>query len=470
MTQLAANVVMNEIDAERALLGSLFQRPQTFGQAGEIDPAWFSDGLARYMFEECSKLVAEGHTLSPNVIISLLPEDLPSGATRANFYASVRMSGVPENQMGGLVATLKDRWARRRLLTAADGIKAEAVMLASDPFSLATDIVGDLDAITAASRSSSARRVSIGQAVEVAREAAEDRAKNGVASGVTWGLTDLDAVTKLYPGELTICAARPSMGKTTLGLHTCIAAAKDGEGVLFVSLEMGEAALGQRVLSAACWDGHQDGIPYTRIRDGQLTDYELQRLAAASAKVANLPLMVEQEAGLNVAQIASRTRTAQHYFRDQGSALGLLVVDHLGLVAPPDRYAGARHLELGAITSALKALGKDMGIPVLLLCQLSRSVESRENKRPGLSDLRESGRIEEDADAVVLLYREAYYLERQRETDADKDAARVERLLSVQNILEINVAKQRQGATKLVEAYVSMPSNVIRNAARRGYA
>jgi replicative DNA helicase len=121
------------------------------------------------------------------------------------------------------------------------------------------------------------------------------------------------------------------------------------------------------------------------------------------------------------------------------------------------------------MTSALKALAKEMGIPVLLLCQLSRGVEGRDNKRPMLSDLRESGRIEEDADTVVLLYREAYYLERARETSAEKDAERIERLMHCQNTLEINVAKQRQGATRTVEAFVSMPHNVVRNAARRGY-
>ena len=279
-----------------------------------------------------------------------------------------------------------------------------------------------------------------------------------------FGLIDMDSVTRLYPGDLTILAARPSMGKTTLGLSVALNAASAGTGVLFFSLEMPALSLGQRVLSDLCFG--TDPIPYTDIRDGRIPGDRLPRLRQAEAKAANLPLMIEDEAGLSVSQIAARSRSAIQRARQNGQTVGLIVIDHLGLVAASDRYAGSRHLELGAITTAFKALAKELGLPVLLLCQLSRGVEGRDNKRPMLSDLRESGRIEEDADTVLLLYREAYYLERAREKDPDKEAERLERLRFVQNVLEVNVAKQRQGATRTVELYVSMPSNAIRNMAR----
>lgn len=469
MSVPAEKVELSEIDAERALLGTMFETPDLFGQLGsEIDPEWFSDPLARYMFDGCAALVNEGHTLSTPVVISMLPENL-IGTSRASVYAQIRMSAVPRAQLGGVLATMRDRWARRQISELAEGLRASATSFGDSPFDAATSAVTLLDHITSAQAATSARRVSVSEASAVALEAAIDRVRHGVVSGVTWGLADLDRVTKLYPGELTICAARPSMGKTTLGLHTCLSAARAGEGVLFISLEMGDVALGQRVLSSVAWDGEQQPIPYTKIRDGELEEYELERLAVAAERVKAYPLLVEQEAGLTVSQIAARCRRAAADFARDGGRLGLLVVDHLGLVAASDRYAGARHLELGAITSALKALAKEMAVPVLLLCQLSRGVEGRENKRPMLSDLRESGRIEEDADTVVLLYREAYYLERARETDPDKDAARVERLIACQSSIEINVAKQRQGATRIVEAFVSMPSNVLRNAARKGW-
>lgn len=467
MVQLAEKVVLNEIDAEGMLLGTYFENPGAFlACAGEVRAEWFSDQLLRYMFDECTQIAVRGHTLTTPVIISMLPENI-AGIPRAQFYANLRLSAVPLTEADGLVALLKDRWARRQMIEATQAIAMAAQQFGQDPFALAADAIAGLDAIATIAAPKSAARVTVAQAGEAALNHALDRSQHGVVSGVTWGLADLNRVTRLHPGELTICAARPSMGKTTLGLHTCLAAAKDGEGVLFVSLEMGDVALGQRVLSSLVWDNDRS-IPYSHIRDETLTEEQIEWLRWAQQRLTELPLEIEQEAGLNVLQITARARQVRQKFRKQGRDLTLLVVDHLGLVSAGDRYAGSRHLELGAITSALKALAKDMQIPVLLLCQLSRGVEGRENKRPMLSDLRESGRIEEDADAVVLLYREAYYLERARESDPDKDNERIERLGYVQNKIEINVAKQRQGATKTIEAFVSMPSNVLRNAAR-GY-
>jgi replicative DNA helicase len=467
MVQLASNVVLAEFDAEATLLGSYFAKPEAFlSKAGSVRSEWFTDELLRYMFDECTKLAVEGHTLTMAVIISMLPEDI-AGTPRSQFYTNLRLGAVPMEEADSLVTILKDRWARRQLIEATGELVTAAKQFGQDPFKLASEAIVSLDAIATVAAPTTARRVSVAQAAEAAHAMAVDRSKHGVVSGVTWGLADLNAVTRLHPGELTICAARPSMGKTTLGLHTCLAAAKAGDGVLFISLEMGDVALGQRVVSSMCWDEHRS-IPYAHIRDREMTDDELERISDVIARLQEVPLWIEQEAGLNVLQITARARKARREMKQAGHELGLLVVDHLGLIAAADRYAGARHLELGAMTSALKALAKDMGIPVLLLCQLSRGVEGRDNKRPMLSDLRESGRIEEDADAVVLLYREAYYLERARESDPDKDAARIERLAFAQNRLEINVAKQRQGATKTVEAFVSMPSNVVRNAAR-GY-
>ncbi len=468
MVQLASNVVLNELDAEAALLGSYIAKPEAFlTRAGKVRAEWFSDDLLRFIFDECTQIATRGHTLTTPVIISMLPDDI-AGCPRTQFYTNLRMAAVPMEETDGLAEVLKDRWARRQILDATSALSVAAKQFGQNPFDLASETITGLDAIATIAAPTAARRVTVAEAAQAAADAAVERVKHGVVSGVTWGLADLNRVTRLHPGELTICAARPSMGKTTLGLHTCMAAAKAGDGVLFISLEMGDIALGQRVLSAMCWTADR-AIPYANIRDRDLSDDELELMSHAAARLADLPLWIEQEAGLNVLQITARARRARREMQAAGKDLGLLVVDHLGLIAAADRYAGARHLELGAMTSALKALAKDMGIPVLLLCQLSRGVEGRDNKRPMLSDLRESGRIEEDADTVVLLYREAYYLERAREADPDKDAARIERLAYVQNKLEINVAKQRQGATRTVEAFVSMPSNVLRDAARSGW-
>src|SRR5690349_21702143 len=134
MVQLASQIVLTETDAEWTLIGSLFNALERYGEiAADVNPDWFSDQLARYMFEECKKLIDEGHQLSTPVVISMLPEDC-GGIPRSRFYANVRLGAVPADQLGGLIATLKDRWARRELIAAADSMKAAAPMFSSDPY------------------------------------------------------------------------------------------------------------------------------------------------------------------------------------------------------------------------------------------------------------------------------------------------------------------------------------------------
>lgn len=469
---IPANAI--NIDAEQALLGACIMSGDVVDAIdGTVRPEDFSEPVHVEIFRAVTRARAEGRRIDLTLIRSVLGQwakaELVAGLTTGE-YAARLVSAAPTLVNAPDYARIVSETANyRRLIAAADDLRARAIVghPAGTPSELAADAIVQIDAVATAG-AGKVRAVSIGQAMSRAYEAAEDRALHGVVSGVTWGIADLDRVTKLHPGELTIVAARPSMGKTTLGLSTALAAAKSGEGVMFFSLEMGDVALGQRILSDACYDGYSAPIPYSDIRDGRLPEGGMERLRAAEQKLADLPLEIEQEAGLTVSQITARTRTGRQKLLRLGWQLGLVVVDHLGLITPADRYAGARHLELGAITSALKAMAKEQGVPVLLLCQLSRGVEGRENKRPMLSDLRESGRIEEDADTVILLYREAYYLERMRETDPDKDRERAEKLRAVANTLELNVAKHRQGATRVVEAFASMPNNAIRNAAHRG--
>lgn len=411
MTQLAANVVMNEIDAERALLGSLFQRPQTFGQAGEIDPAWFSDGLARYMFEECSKLVAEGHTLSPNVIISLLPEDLPSGATRANFYASVRMSGVPENQMGGLVATLKDRWARRQLLAAADGIRFTAPLIGHDPFIIAQEAVGALDTLNAVRGD----KVD-GSLHEAAQSLIQSLERPEGLQGATTGLRSVDRKLNGYrSGQLYVIAGRPGMGKSAFMVSSMRKTAKAGFGVGLFSLEMTAEEIAARAISDSF--GRAAAPTYGSILKGMVSEAERDEIAAASEELMDLPMHIDASPRLTFSEIAARARRLKDKLEGEGRFLAVLCIDHMGLVTPSDRYRGNKVAEAGEVSGAARALAKELDCCVVLLCQLSREVEKRDDKRPVMADLRWSGEIEQDAHVVAFLYREAYYLQNDPKAD-----------------------------------------------------
>ena len=179
-------------------------------------------------------------------------------------------------------------------------------------------------------------------------------------------------------------------------------------------------------------------------------------------------MYINEQAGLSMAEIAAFTRTAAQMFERQGRELGLVIVDHIGKVKPSTNYRGNKVHEVGEISNALATLAKRENVAVLALCQLNRGVERRENKRPGLADLRDTGDIEQDADAVMFAYRHAYYLERQKEENDDKERARVKALELTRNDLELIIAKQRNGMTGVVELYVDMASNVVRNAAIAG--
>lgn len=461
-----------EIDVEQSLLGACLINAEAIDSVdGMVAPADFAEPLHAHLFEAIVGARREGRRIDATLVRALIGSEaarkLAPDLSVSDYLTRLAAAAPSVLNARDYARIVAENASYRNIVAAMDFAKGRALLglAGGSPADIASEAIASLDSLATAHARPT--RLSVAEAAATAAEASEERALHGVVSGVTWGLRDLDAVTQLYPGDLTILAARPSMGKTTLGLSTALAAARNGDGVLFFSLEMGSIALGQRVISDLCFDGFNPGIPYADIRDGKLPHDGVERMTTARDRLKGLPLVIEEQAGLTVSQIAARTRTAKARFkRMTGHELGLVVVDHLGLIAPADRYAGARHLELGAMTAALKVLAKDEGLPVLLLCQLSRGVEGRENKRPMLSDLRESGRIEEDADAVVLLYREAYYLERARESDPDKDMARVEKLAACQSILEINVAKQRQGATRSVEAFVSMPNNAVRNMAR----
>lgn len=471
MNQMLPVVVVN-IEAEQALLGACLRNPDVLDVIeGTIAAEDFSEPVHVQLFDAYLRARADGRRIDVNLVKAVLGSDAKArivGSMTTGEYLAVLAAGATTVINAPDYARIVVESANyRRLLIAANDLRERAGQgfLAGSPSEIANAFIADLDAIAGSGPRRSSRH-SAGEAAAAAREMAEDRATHGVEVGTSWGLADLDKVTKLYPGEMTIVAARPSMGKTTLGLSTCLAAAKAGDGVLFYSLEMGKVSLGQRLLSDVCFDGWRAPISYADIRDGRLPPDGLERLTEAADYLAKLPLLIEDQGGLTASQIVARAKTGRKKLEQNGHQLGLICVDHLGLIASSDRYAGARHLELGATTTALRQLAKEMEVPLLLLCQLSRGVEGRDNKRPMLSDLRESGRIEEDADTVVLLYREAYYLERLKETDPDKDMARIERLRHCQGLLEINVAKQRQGATRTVEVFVSMPSNAVRNSAR----
>ena len=240
-------------------------------------------------------------------------------------------------------------------------------------------------------------------------------------------------------------------------------AAKAGHGVLIFSLEMGMQQWLARVASEAAYSSQRQ-LPYALALKGEFTQSEREAFARAAMRRSGLPMLIEERSGLSAMQIMAETRKAQAYFERMGKRLGLVIVDHIGKVRPSSRYKGNKVHEIGETSQALAHLAKAENVAVLGLVQLNRGVEGRDNKRPGPADLRDSGDLEQDADAVMFAYRPAYYLARGKEDEgSDEEKLRLADLQRKKHALEIIIAKQRNGPVGTVELWCDMGSNVVRD-------
>ena len=266
-----------------------------------------------------------------------------------------------------------------------------------------------------------------------------EAARSGGSPGVQTGFVDLDTkLGGLHPSDLIILAGRPSMGKSALAGNIARNAANAGVGVGFFSLEMSGEQLAGRELAGRCKLG-----PHL-LRTGKVNEYDASRLRQAGEDTRDLPLFIDDTPSLSVAALRTRVRRLK---RRHG--IGLVIVDYLQLMVG---QAESKQVEISNISRGLKAVAKETGLPVLALSQLSRAVESRPDKRPQLSDLRESGAIEQDADVVMFIYREAYYLgpEAPKQREGEPTKAFADRLVEwekAQGVAEVIVAKHRHGPT-----------------------
>jgi replicative DNA helicase len=261
--------------------------------------------------------------------------------------------------------------------------------------------------------------------------------RGGGLAGLSCGIAELDAVLGgLTPSNLFILAGRPGMGKTALAQNVAFNVARQGVPVRFFSLEMSAAELALRQLSA------EIGIPASELRRGNIDADSMRQLVDVQERLAHLPLVIDDSGGLTMPQLATRLRRTKRKHR-----IGLAVIDYLQLVGGSIYRGHNRTQEITEITTGLKALAKELDIPILALSQLSREVEKRGDKRPLLADLRDSGSIEQDADAVAFVYREVYYLQRNPPDIADGAAyQRWQSLLSTAaGKAEIIIAKLRNG-------------------------
>ena len=459
MEKIDVNKLPKNIEAEQALIGALLANNKAYEKIADIlKPAYFADSTHQKIFEVMSKLLSREHTAD---IITLKNYFEQEGTLEqvGGFPYLVKLveSASPLTNVEYYAQFIYDKYLRRELINTGFDIVNNAMQESVDIS--ATEQISEAErALYTLSDKGDTQLNSSLANIEKAYQ------KEGRISGVPTGLNQLDyKIGGLNDSDLIILAGRPAMGKTALATNIAYNVAEffsrdketppDKRGVAFFSLEMSAEELGARILSTVTQTSSH------KMRVGDLQAAEFTRITAAARELENIPLYIDDTPGVSINAIRTRARRLK---RSKG--LGLVVIDYIQLIGGTGdkKSEGNRVQEVSEISRGLKILAKELKIPVIALSQLNRSVESRDDKKPQMSDLRESGSIEQDADIVMFVFRENYYIhnsEPKRKEDEPEDKF-IKRHTEWEikdrqtaNLAEVIVGKQRHGPTGPVKLY-----------------
>lgn len=459
----------HNFEAEQALLGAILMNNAAYQRVAEfLRPEHFADPLHGKLFDSLSRLIERGQIVSAVTLKTYVEQDeAMKAAGGAGYLARLVSASVHVIDAAAFGRAVHDLYLRRQLIDVGEGMVNGAFGSDVDEMALqqieqAEKKLYDLASSGQIEGGFKPFRAALTEAT-IAAEAAYHRV--GQLTGVATGLLQLDKLLGgLHRSDLIILAGRPSMGKSSLATNIGFNAAKayreehgedgrpkvaDGAVVGFFSLEMSAEQLATRMIS------EQAAIPSEKIRKGELISADFDRVLSVSHELEHLNFFIDDTPALSIAALRTRARRLK---RTHG--LGLLIIDYLQLLNPSGKTRQENRVqEVSEITRGLKTLAKELDVPVLALSQLSRAVEQREDKRPQLADLRESGSIEQDADVVMFIYRDEYYLMREEPKRRDNETndhfnQRFEdwRQRCEQNYgkAEVIVAKQRHGPTGIV--------------------
>ncbi len=452
----------NNIEAEQALLGAILVNNDAYYRVSDfLKSTHFYEPLHRKIYEVLADLIRMGKIASPVTAKTHLPaQDKVGDMTVAQYLIRLAAEAVTVINAADYGRAIYDLATRRALIT----IGGDVVNVAYD---------SPLDAAPQKQIEDAERRLfelaetgrydggfesftdSVKNAINLASAAYQ---REGGLSGLATGLSDIDRrMGGLQASDLIVLAGRPGMGKTALATNIAFnvaeafegmqqadgtIAAKNGGRVGFFSLEMSSEQLATRIIS------EQTEIPSTKIRRGEITEADFEKLVACSQTMSNIPLFIDQTGGISIAQMSARARRLK---RQRG--LDLIVVDYLQLMTSGSKRGSENRVqEITEITTGLKALAKELSVPIIALSQLSRQVENRDDKRPQLSDLRESGSIEQDADVVMFVYREEYYVKNKEPKYGTEEHNKWQAdMNAVRGKAEVIIGKQRHGPTGTVQ-------------------
>lgn len=400
-----------DITLEQSILSLMIEHPRCAEEAELLSESDFTSDTHKKIFRAIIKLVRSGTRFDELILIRTINREV--GQMDLEFLAETH---VFKSHWRQYVKQLKDLSVRRRLYKLADAIKQStesgeilSELAEKEIFAIRENILTE-------------DFVNIKDLIMGTLERIEETQTSKGRSGLETGFADIDDITDgLQNGNYILLGARPSMGKTALAVNIATNVANNGKKVAFFSLEMAKEELSKRIMLS------ESMIPGSRVKDKQLNERDYSKMAMATSRIANADIYINDTVGITVAEMKSMCRK-----RKRSDGLDLVVIDYLQYIA--GRGKGVRREQVEDISRDLKKMAKELNVPVLIVSSLNRSLETRENKRPILSDLRETGQIEYDADLILFLHRENYY-----NNEAPKDRA------------ELIVAKQRNGELGIVD-------------------
>jgi len=435
----------NNIEAEQSVIGSILLSNEIFDEISIlVNNKNFYDPMHQKIFTAIEKLIYAGMLANPITLKNHFENEkdelnVPEYLVKITKFSASRRQAIEYSKL------IYDLYVKRELIKISENVIDTAKL--NDLNNDGQKIIENYEKLLfdlAEKGSFSSSLVKFDEAMRQTIEMAQNAYKNdeGIV-GVPTGLTDIDdRLGGLHKSDLVIIAGRPSMGKTALATNIAFNAAKkiqeDGKktSIAFFSLEMSSEQLSTRILA------EQSRIKSNDIRRGKISEDQFDKFIETSKNISELPLYIDETPAISIAALSNRARRIKRLY-----GLDMVVIDYIQLMSASN-YRDGRVQEISEITQGLKALAKELSVPVLALSQLSRAVEQRDLKKPQLSDLRESGSIEQDADVVMFVYREAYYLEKQEPRPATVEHAEWQaKMNEVSNLAEIIIGKQRHGPT-----------------------
>lgn len=440
---MAERKMPQNLEAEMSILGACFLSTYALDKVcEEVTSEMFYSEANKRIFEAIYSLHQNKIPLDSTVLVNEIEKrENINSIGGLEYLSEVVDSVISAANIDYYIDIVREKALRRKLVEVSTSITTSAFDEETETNDIIDNAEKSIFSVTKSRKAGEFKTISVVMKNTQAR--LEDLAKNDKEiTGIATGFYDFDKLTSgLHENELIIIAARPAMGKTAFALNLAVnSAINSKKNVALFNLEMSAEQLAMRMIAA------QGGIDQNKLKTGRLEHNDWKKVNEAMSELSDTNLYIEDASGISVSEIRAKCRR----LATQGPGLGLVIIDYLQLIEGSSRYAGNRQQEVSEISRSLKTMAMELSVPVIALAQLSRSVELRENKRPIMSDLRESGSIEQDADIVAFLYRDDYY---------NKSAAEQTNV----SVTELIVGKHRNGSTGTIELLFERTMSNFRN-------